>query len=157
MSSLDRRTFCFPKELSSNLKQMAAARGVTVSALVEGILEEALSGSSEKDRLRGIEERLASLDRRLKALRYDGELLGEIFSFYIFQWLCYAPPLPENGRSAIVAEGKERHKRFFDVLAGKLARGEFSLGELYGRDVLTKEPEEAELPKTGSDDVVSED
>lgn len=134
MSRFDKRSYSFSKEISSRLKQMAATRGVSVSALVEGILSEALSDSAEKDRLRGIEERLASVDRRLKALRYDGEILAEMFSFYIFQWLCYAPPLPENGRAALVAEGKERHKRFLDVLAAKLARGDFSIGVLFGNE-----------------------
>ncbi len=119
-----------PKELQKKLKLIAAERGVAQKLLLVSALEHFLGGGSE-DTLEGIRKDIYEVQRRMKALRNDVEILGELLSFFIYHWIGYTPRLEKTDRGAMAAEAKERHQKFLSLFAKKLANGDLSLAPIF--------------------------
>jgi hypothetical protein len=93
--------------------------------------------------------------RRITALRGDVEVLGELFSFYIFHWLGYTPRLDKAERVSLVAEAKERHEKFMRLFAKKLSAGELSLGALFIKsleEVAQEEDDDGPMDQAANED-----
>ena len=121
-----------PKELQKKLKLIAAERGVAQKWLLVSALEHFLGGGSE-DTLEGIRKDIYAVHRRIKALRSDVEILGELLSFFIYHWIGYTPRLEKADRGVVAAEAKERHQKFLTLFAKKLASGDLSLAPIFSQ------------------------
>lgn len=119
-----------PKEIQKKLKILAAERGVAQKWLIVSALESFLGGGSE-DSLEAVRKDIFETNRRIKALRSDVEILGELLSFFIYHWIGYTPRLEKAERGALAAEAKERHQKFLSLFAKKLASGELSLAPIF--------------------------
>lgn len=119
-----------PKELQQKLKILATERGVAQKWLIVSALESFLGGRSDET-LEDLRKDIFEVNRRVKALRSDVEILGELLSFFIYHWIGYTPRLDKAERGAIAAEAKERHQKFLAVFAKKLANGDSSLAPIF--------------------------
>jgi hypothetical protein len=122
-----RRHFYLSDDLLAIIDTMAEKRGVGLSDIAEGLLREALGSEDNRGRLSDIESHILRLERRVKAFQGDLEILGEVLSFYIFQWLCHTPPLLDSQREGAISDGKVRHRRFLELLRERLTKGDTTL------------------------------
>lgn len=123
--------YCNSK-VKKRLNQIANTRGVSMSTLLEGIIEDHLVEREQGPE--NLKEFIGRVENRLKNVRLDIEVLSELLSLFVFQWLCYTPTIPDGQKEAVFLEGKERHKKFLKLLASRLERGEISVGELFASD-----------------------
>ncbi len=132
-----------PNEIYLKLRRLSADRGIAQKWLVVSALEEFLGAEKElaADELK---KELFEVKRRLTALRGDVEVLGELFSFYIFHWLGYTPRLDKAERVSLVAEAKERHEKFMRLFAKRLTAGELSMGSLFIKGLQEMEADESD-------------
>jgi|GEM_PF-6197999 len=125
-----------PVEIASRLSLLASERGVSRNLVVQSALEEFLQvGSGKKENamtLEDLRKDLFEVKRRVVALREDVEIVGELLSFFIYHWIGYTPRLEREERLSLAVEAKERHDRFLNLFARKLATGELSLSAVFG-------------------------
>ena len=117
-----------PKEIYDKLKVYSETKGLSYQSLFLSAIEDYV-GEKEPD-LNLVRKDLYELKRRLIGVRGDVEVLGELLSFFIYHWLGYTPRLEQSERATLALEAKERHKKFMELFAKKLAVGELSLERL---------------------------
>ena len=135
-----------PDDLFKKLKVAAEQRGVAKKWMVVSAIEEFLAGSKEEN-AEPLRKQLSEVNNRLKALRGDVEILGELLSYFIFHWIGYTPRLEKAERASLVVEAKERHERFMTMFARKLALGELSLSAILARGVTEEETDDDDTNK----------
>jgi hypothetical protein len=111
-----RVTFWIPKELMQAVREIAAIRRVSFSSvLVESIktFVEGVVGTESDGRL-GSD--LGRIDRRVRNIAIDVEVLGEMMALYVYHWLCHQNSLPESQRKAASIEGRERYEKFLELV-----------------------------------------
>lgn len=133
MGETKQRSFRLSSELLDELNRVATARTISTSALAELLLAKALQDETQESpaptRRAADSHTSETMLQELRSLQHQVKTLGELVSFFVFQWLCNTPAQPEDRRAALVSDAVVRHKRFLQILAGKLAKGEFSLQE----------------------------
>ena len=140
MGETKQRAFRLTSELLDELNRAATARNISVSAMAELLLANGLKDESAPSAAAPASMQAEAATQQIASVRKDVKLLGELLSFFVFQWLCYTPPLPEETRAAMVSEATIRHKRFLQILATKLARGEITLGDIFAESGLPTQP-----------------
>lgn len=129
-----------PKDLSDQLGLLAAQRGLSKRKLVVSAIEQFLANHSQGDNERVLKE-VYEVKRRIIGLRGEVEILGELVSFYIYNWLGYTPRLDEHERRILSVEARQRHSRFMTMFAKRIKSGESSLMAALG----STEPESEEV------------
>ena len=114
------------------MKAVALKRNVSMTTAIEGMLNEGLK-DDHASAAASLDRRIGGLEKRMKSLQSDVEIVAELISFYVYQWLCYTSPIPDGQRGAVMAEGRERHKKFLELLGTRLAKGESSLALILDR------------------------
>jgi hypothetical protein len=133
MGDTKQRAFRFTAKLLDELTAEAARRNISVSALAESILAEALSKPQEPPppmAPAAAPTIRPDVETQIKELRYELGSLGELVSFFIYQWLCYTPPVADEIRAQVTADAKPRHKRFLQIVSAKIARSKITLADL---------------------------
>ena len=125
-------TVKLPQALFRQMETIALRRNVSITAAIEGVLNEGLK-DDDSSAAANLDRRIGGLEKRMKSLQSDLEIVAELISFYVYQWLCYTSPIPEGQRGAVMAEGRERHKKFLELLGTRLAKGESSLAVILDR------------------------
>ena len=128
------------KDACKKLKDLAEERGVSQRRVIASAVDEYLSGGKEVD-VDLLRKEIFELKRRLSALRGDVEILGELLSFYIYNWLGYMPKLEKAERTSLAVEAKERHKRFMEMFAKKVTLGELNVASVLTRSKPLSEEE----------------
>ena len=129
------------EELFKKFNVAAKQRGVAKKWMLVAAIEEFLEGSREEN-AEPLRKELSEVNNRLKALRGDVEILGELLSYFIFHWIGYTPRLEKAERASLVVEAKERHERFMTMFARKLALGELSLSAILARGVTSEDADD---------------
>jgi predicted transcriptional regulator len=143
-----------PNEIYSKLRKLSEERGVAQKWLIVSALEEFL-GTEKEIAADELKKELFEVKRRITALRGDVEVLGELFSFYIFHWLGYTPRLDKAERATLVVEARERHEKFMRLFAKKLSAGELSMGALFIKslqEVVEDEDDEGPMEQAANED-----
>jgi hypothetical protein len=132
MGETKQRSFRLTEELLEQLNTEANVRNISISALAELLLAQGLT-KKEAEAQPGPGADLTELKQELTVLRSEQKALGEVLSFFVYQWLCNTPALPDAVRADALAQGSARYKKFLELVLSNLKRGEFSLKELYTR------------------------
>lgn len=109
-------TFWIPKQLMQAVREIAVVRRISLtSVLVESIKTyvEGVVGTESDGRL-GSD--LGRIDRRVRNIAIDVEVLGEMMALYVYHWLCHQNSLPESQRKAASIEGRERYEKFLELV-----------------------------------------
>ena len=113
---LVRFTFHIPKPLLQAVREVAATRRVSLSAIlvdsVKVYLEQLVGGDSSGK----VASDLGRIDRRVKNLAIDVEVLGELMALYVYHWFCHQTPIAESQRKAVGVEGRKRFERFLELV-----------------------------------------
>jgi predicted transcriptional regulator len=112
-----------PPELVRGLDQLAARSRRPKSEIVRAAVAAFLSPDGP-DRLEAaVSRRLDRLSRQLERLERDVGISNEAHALFIRAWLVATPVVPEEGRGAAEAKGKERYRGFVEALGRRLASG----------------------------------
>ncbi len=130
-----------PKEISDQLTLLSNQRRLSKRQLVVSAVEQFLTNQSQGDSERVLKE-VYEVKRRVIGLRGEVEILGELVSFYIYNWLGYTPRLDAHERRILSVEARQRHSRFMTLFAKRIKSGESSLMAALGS--AEPEPEEME-------------
>ena len=118
-----RRNLYFEVEQDRGLERLAAARGLSVSAIVGQAVASLLSPDAEHRREAALARRLDRLTRQFERLERDQTILIETLALHIRHYLSITPPLPEAHVDAARALGRSRFEQFIEQLALHLQRG----------------------------------
>lgn len=116
------------REVERRLESYCAAKGITVSAFVEGAIEERLKGDPRD--LDMILRRLDRQDRAFAAHQRDHAVMMESVAAFVRIWFAFQPPIPEADRAGYERMGARRYDQFLDVVAKQLATGRGFLADL---------------------------
>ncbi|WP_368565563.1 CopG family transcriptional regulator [Pseudoxanthomonas sp. UTMC 1351] len=118
-----RRNIYFEPEHERGLDRLAAAHGLSVSAVVGRAVASMLSPDAEHRREAALTRRLDRLTRQFERLERDQTILIETLALHIRHYLSVTPPLPEAHVEAARAQGRARFEQFIEQLALHLRRG----------------------------------
>lgn len=118
-----RRNIYFEVEHERGLERLAAAHGLSVSAVVGRAVASLLSPDAEHRREAAVTRRLDRLTRQFERLERDQTILIETLALHIRHYLSVTPPLPEAHVDAARAQGRARFEQFIEQLALHLQRG----------------------------------
>lgn len=130
-----------PKDVSDQLTQLSMQRKLSKRQLAVAAIEQFLIKDAQTDSERVLQE-VFEVKRRIIGLRGEVEILGELLSFYIYNWLGYTPRLESQERKVLSIEAKQRHSRFMTLFAKRIKSGESTLVAALGTTEL--EPEQGE-------------
>ena len=136
----------FRKTTLEQLISIAKSRNVTVSHVVDSVLQEWLSPIADPVNLKSIEIALAELKTSHQVFQHDLECFAEAFAYYTYQWFCHTVSLPTSQKSAAAIDGKKRYRIFLERLRTRLEEGRSFLGEISARG--EKELETIEASET---------
>jgi len=125
---------------SALTKLQGQRRGVSRTDIVEAAVREFLfpKGSDRKEAMLG--RSLDRIERRVKAIERNQEIIGETLSLFIRAWLTNTLELPDDQKPTAEKVGGRRYKKFLEALATRLQSGR-SLFDDLPEDVYFK-PEE---------------
>lgn len=129
-----KRTFRLPPDIIDQLATFAARKRVGQPDIVEAALRSFLSPDGSEQLEAALSRRLDKLDRRMLRLEQQVEITTEALAMFVRFWLTANPPLPDTGRAAAQAQGKERYDGFVEALAQTL-EGRTRLADGVRRDV----------------------
>ena len=117
----------------NKLKNVGAMQGLTTSQLFERLADEGLDGSNViTEKLAVMQKQLVTLEKRAKGTRMDLEVLTELFSYFVWTYLCQTPEVPEFHKDAAVASGNKRHGEFMNRFSERLRRGVVVMSDILG-------------------------
>lgn len=121
-------------------KLQGQRRGVSRTDIIEAAVREFLfpKGSERKEVILG--RSLDRIERRVKAVERNQEIIGETLSLFIRAWLTNTLELPEDQKPTAEKVGGRRYRKFLEALATRLQSGR-SLFDDLPEDVYFK-PEE---------------
>jgi hypothetical protein len=105
------------------LDQLAARTGRRKSEIVRAALASFLSPDGRDQLEAALGRRLDRMVRCLERLERDLAICNEAQALFIRAWLIATPPVPEPGRTAAEAKGRERYVGFVEALGRRLAAG----------------------------------
>lgn len=118
-----KHTFRLPPDLAGRLADYARRKRVTQAQVVETALNSFLSPDGSERMEAAFSRRIDKVMRQLDKLDYRAELNSEALALFVRFWLTANPALPDVGRSAAQAQGKERFEGFIEALARKMEFG----------------------------------
>jgi hypothetical protein len=121
-------------------KLQGQRRGGSRTDIIEAAVREFLfpKGSERKEVILG--RSLDRIERRVKAVERNQEIIGETLSLFIRAWLTNTLELPEDQKPTAEKVGGRRYRKFLEALATRLQSGR-SLFDDLPEDVYFK-PEE---------------
>ncbi|MGR7996787.1 CopG family transcriptional regulator [Xanthobacter sp. ZOL 2024] len=108
---------------AKRLRQLAALKGETKSAIVAAALSSYLSPDGADRREAALASRLDRLSNQFGRLERDQTILIETLALFIRYTLSVSAPLPEAHQKAARAQGRLRFNQFVDQLGRHLQRG----------------------------------
>lgn len=131
-------------------KLQGQRRGVSRTDIIEAAVREFLfpKGSDRKDVILG--RSLDRIERRVKAIERNQEIIGETLSLFIRAWLTNTLELPDDQKATAEKVGGRRFRKFLEALATRLQSGR-SLFDDLPDDVYFK-PEEFFPDREGEED-----
>jgi hypothetical protein len=119
----EKRTFRLSREIARQLADHARGRRQPQLVVVEAALA-AFFAQDSAERLEGpMSRRLDRINKDLERLEWRLELATEALALFIRFWLTTNAPLPEAGRAAAQAMGKERWEGFVEALCRRMELG----------------------------------
>lgn len=111
-------------------KLQGQRRGVSRTDIIEAAIKEFLypQGSDRKEAIIG--RSLDRIERRLKAVERNQEIIGETLSLFIRSWLTNTLELPEDQKPTAEKAGGRRFRKFLEALALRLQSGRSLFGDL---------------------------
>ena len=121
-------------------KLQGQRRGVSRTDIIEAAVREFLfpKGSERKEVILG--RSLDRIERRVKSIERNQEIIGETLSLFIRAWLTNTLKLPDDQKATAEKGGGRRYRKFLEALATRLQSGR-SLFDDLPEDVYFK-PEE---------------
>lgn len=131
-------------------KLQGQRRGVSRTDIIEAAVREFLfpKGSERKDVILG--RSLDRIERRVKAIERNQEIIGETLSLFIRAWLTNTLELPDDQKTTAEKVGGRRYRKFLEALATRLQSGRTLFDDL-PEDVYFK-PEEFFPEREGEED-----
>lgn len=105
------------------LDLLAARTGRPKSEIVRTALASFLTADGPEQLEAALSRRLDRLARGQERLERDLGISLEAIALFIRAWLTATPPVPEPGRPAAEAKGRERYLGFIEALGRRLAAG----------------------------------
>jgi len=104
-------------------KLQGQRRGVSRTDIIEAAVREFLfpKGSDRKEAILG--RSLDRIERRVKAIERNEEIIGETLSLFIRAWLTNTLELPDDQKPAAEKTGGRRYRKFLEALATRLQSG----------------------------------
>ncbi|MDD2462816.1 MAG: ribbon-helix-helix domain-containing protein [Desulfobulbus sp.] len=98
-------------------------RGVSRTDIIEAAVREFLfpKASDKKEAILG--RSLDRIERRVKAIERNEEIIGETLSLFIRAWLTNTLELPDDQKSSAEKAGGRRYRKFLEALASRLQSG----------------------------------
>jgi hypothetical protein len=135
-----------PLDLRQRLRQYAAKKGVSESAVNHAALERYLEeGTHEPSVLRKLER----IERNQERHWRDLDLFAEAFAVFVQIWFAHTPRLPESDRPLAQDSALRRFREYAEHVGDKMADGERFLAVLAregGTDVDQAAASEAPRP-----------
>ena len=103
------------EQVNSFCKKRNISREAFLNSAIDFFLED-----KKLEGLDAVEEKLASIEAKIRGLKSNNEILAELISFYIRYWLTYTPPLPESEIDDLTVQGYQRHAKFLEQLSEEL-------------------------------------
>jgi uncharacterized protein (DUF1778 family) len=109
-------------ELKALLEEAAARQNVTVSQCVERLLRRAVvdESSSVDARIARIEQLVNRFDGRHRA---DARVLKELLASFVYLFMLYHPPLPDEVQDAAHLQTSRRMNGFIEFVTESLKQG----------------------------------
>jgi hypothetical protein len=111
------------REHAHRLSELAAARGLSKSAIVAAAIGAFLSPEEAHRRETAIARRLDKLHSQGERFERDQTILIETVALFIRLYLSVSTPIPEAHQEAARAQGKARFEQFIIQLGRDLQRG----------------------------------
>lgn len=108
-------------DLAHRLESYCAAKGITVSAFVQGAVQDRLKGEAKDSEL--ILRRLDRQDRAFAGQQRDQTILTESFGVFVRTWLALQPPMSDADKAASERLSGKRYRHFIDLVSKHLAAG----------------------------------
>jgi hypothetical protein len=133
-----------PKILAYQYKQFKAvhARNKSINDIYLTALEFFLSPDEADKKEAALARRLDRIDRRLKAMDKEQEVLAETLALYIRTYLSSSVELPEDQKQAAFAQAKRRWNKFLEIISERVGGGQTLFTDL---------PEKVFLPEDFTD------
>jgi hypothetical protein len=120
-------------EVHSRLVRRAAESEQSIKEILNKALHQYLE-TADEGVVTELKRSIGTVVANQKSIKLELEMLGEMFSFFILQWFCTAPVIPDAQKPVIFANAKLRHDKFLEQLQKRLVGGGKGL-----KDVLKKE------------------
>jgi hypothetical protein len=108
-------TFRLSDKVVKELRQYAKLNDLRVRDILEEALLNRISSERDKTALEGLLSVSSRMERRVKGIRVDLETLADLVTFFVLQWFCHTPPIPESLKREAYAQGKQRYEKFLEV------------------------------------------
>ena len=109
------------RDLNHRVTAHCAAKGITVSAFVEAMLEAGLDGEAKPNEV--IIRDLARLGRASMGQQRDLAVLTESFSVFARMWFTLLPPIADADRASAEQLAARRFDHFVSRVSNQLATG----------------------------------
>lgn len=110
-------------DLVRSLDQLAARTRRPKSEIIRAAIASFLSPDGSEQLEAAVTRRLDRISRHLQRLERDLAIGNEAIVLFVRAWLTATPAVPEPGRAAAQAKGRERYLRFVQRLGQRLAAG----------------------------------
>lgn len=121
--SKDRLNVFIEPDHARRLRQLAARKGESQSAIVAAALASYLSADGTDRREAAFAARMDRLSRQFARLERDQTILIETLALFVRYTLSVAPPIPDAHKDAARAQGRARFEQFVEQLGRHLQRG----------------------------------
>jgi hypothetical protein len=134
----DRLNLSLPVEMIGRISDLAIAKRLTRSAIVEAAVASFLSPDGADRMEAAFARRLDRLTRQVQRLERNSAISTETLALFVRFWLTITPPLPPEAQSSAQAKGRERYEGFIEALGRRLNQGKTLLDEI-PKDILHTE------------------
>jgi predicted transcriptional regulator len=107
------------RALEAFARSRAKSKSLVAEAAIAAFLSPDAAGRQEAAIIRRLDQHMRALERLERNLGIGIEMTA----LFVRAWLTATPPLPEAGRVAAQAKGRERYEGFVTALGRRLARG----------------------------------
>lgn len=123
MTKLVETKVYLPPELARGLEAMAARSRRPKSEVMRAAVASFLSPDGPDQMEAALGRRLDRMSRQVERLERDIGIANEAMALFVRAWLTATPAVPDDGRAAAEARGRERYLGFIEALGRRLASG----------------------------------
>jgi len=153
------KEFCglrIPHELNDALLSIQKQRrGVSKSEIIEAAIKAYVTPESYQKKDLAIARSLERIERRMKIVERNQEVIAETVSLFVRGWLTNTLELPEEEKALAERAGGRRFRKFLDALTSRLKAGQTLFGDLPD-DVFFKAEEFFEMEEEDSNDAATQ-